>query len=303
MRLLLRTLPSAVLLAALGFAIARLAHKHTAPPPTPLTQSAAGAGFVVSYPGAWTPRPDLAAKAPLTNSVALAPHRPQNAQLLIALAHPASPGGLAPGLRGTLARVPAPKVVRLGAMSFYRYLGAAPKGMAVSEAVYTLPTSTGTLTGICSAPGGTVAFTSTCERVLATVRLTSGRALSLTVSTDYAFQLNRILTHLGAVRSSAAAGLRSSNPKIIAAAASKLAAADASAAAQARHITGSGVSAANDQLADALDMAARAYGGLTGAANALDTAGYQRAQASIVRAAAALDAAYAQLRRFGYRVS
>ena len=310
MRALMRTLTSTVFLAAAaGFAIAHYASPGSSSSPPPLTAHAAAANFSVRYPSAWrrtaAPSP---AQMPLAGTVALAVAQPAGAELVVGTNHALEPSDLPTGalpahLRAALPAPPRPQIVTLGGSSFYRYLNLAPTGENVSESVYVLPTTAGTITAVCSAARPSVSFTSSCERVLGTLKVTAGDVMSLTVDAGYAFQLNQILGRLNASRSAASGGLRSGDLKARALAADQLAAADDQAASAAHHITSTDVSLANQPLEGALEMNAAAYRALAAAALKPDTVGYQRAETALARSQQALDAVYAQLRSFGYRVS
>jgi hypothetical protein len=309
MRALMRTLTSTVFIAAAaGFAFAHYASTGTRSSPPPLTGQATAANFTVRYPSAWrraaAPTP---AQVPLRGAVALAVGQPAGAELVVGTNHGLDPSDLPAGalpahLRAALPATPGPQIVSLGGSAFYRYLDLAPTGENVSESIYVLPTTAGTIIAVCSAARPSVSFTSSCERVLGTLKVTAGNVMSLTVDAGYAFQLNHILGQLNAARSSAGGGLRSGDVKARAAAAGRLAAADDQAASAAHHITSTDVSLANQPLEGALEMNAAAYRALASAALAQDAAAYQRAEAAIARSQRALDAVYAQLRSFGYRV-
>ncbi|HEX4008807.1 MAG TPA: hypothetical protein VHX62_02295 [Solirubrobacteraceae bacterium] len=303
MRSLTRTLAGLVVVAAVAFGWAHYGLKKTPAPPPPLDRQASVADLKVDYPSDWrleSASPD--ARLALTDALTLASPQVKDGQLVIGTAHPASPGALAAGLAATLSGRPTPQVVALGDADFYRYLDVIPTGGSDRESIYALPTTIGTVTAVCSAQSPTTAFTASCERVLATVRLTTGNVLSLGVDPSYAFALNRILDQLNAVRRSAGPGLRNADPKARAAAATTLAAAHAHAAAATGHISGIGVSVANQALVSALDADAAAYRSLAQAAGAQDVAGYARAQSAIAAANRALDGAFAHLRQFGYEV-
>ena len=186
--------------------------------------------------------------------------------------------------------------------SFYRYLNLTPQGQNAPESVYTLPTSAGTITAVCSAPTFTMRFTSDCERALATMKLTSGDARSISVDPGYALELNRILGQLNDVRRSAGPGLRSSKIGTRVRAASALAVAHAQAAAAAGHISVGQVSSANQALVTALSQNASAYKALAHAAVKQNVSEYGRAQAAVASAGSGLDAAYSQLRQLGYTI-
>jgi hypothetical protein len=302
MRTILRGLAGIVVVAAVGFLWAHYGLKKAAVPPAALNRQASVADFKVDFPSSWhvgPARPDP--HVSLDDELTLASSDAHD-QLVIGTAHPAAPGGLAQSLRAALGSVPRPQVVSLDGVNFDRYLNVTPAGGTISESIYSLPTTIGTVTAICSADAQSVSFTGNCERVLGTLRLTSGSVLSLGVDPGYALTLNRVIDRLNAVRRSAGSGLRAASVQTRIRAATALATAHAAAASTARHISGTGVSVANQAVVAALDMSAAAYRALARAAGAADVPGYGRAEAEIVRATHALDAAFAQLRRLGYRV-
>ena len=147
----------------------------------------------------------------------------------------------------------------------------------------------------------TTRFTSGCERILSTVKVTAGDVLSIGVDPGYALELNRILGQLNGVRRSAGAGLRSSRVGTRVRAASALATAHAQAATAASHLTGQ-VSSANQALVTALQRNATAYRALAQAAAKDDVPAYGRAETALSSAAAGLSAAFTQLRQLGYTV-
>jgi hypothetical protein len=242
------------------------------------------------------------ARVPLNDELTLASGDTTHAQLVIGTAHPADPGGLPQSLQATLGASPQPEVVSLGGASFYRYLNITPAGGTVSESIYSLPTTIGTVTAICSADTQSESFTANCERVLGTLRLTTGSVLSVGVDPGYALTLNRIIDRLNAVRRSAGSGLRAASVATRVRAAAALATAHAAAASSARRISGAGVSVANQAVVAALDKSAAAYRALAKAAGTVNVPAYGRAEAQIVTATHALNAAFAQLRSLGYRV-
>jgi hypothetical protein len=126
--------------------------------------------------------------------------------------------------------------------------------------------------------------------------------MSLVPAAGYAFELNRIVGQLNAARVSAGKGLQSSDVKVRAAAADQLAAADDRAAGAAHHITSVAVSLANQPLEAALRMNAAAYRALASAALDQNPGAYQRAERQIANSLHAVDAVYAQLRGYGYRI-
>lgn len=310
MRALLRTLTSTVFVAAAaGFVVAHYGSTGSSASSPPLTNHATATNFTVNYPSTWrrtTPpgQPDV----PLQHPVALAGTQPAGAELVVGTNPAPDPSDLPAGalparLRAALSGAPRPQIVTLGSAAFYRYLKLTPTGENVTESIYLLPTTAGTITAVCSATQYSESFTSGCERALGTLKVTAGKVMSLTVDAAYAFQLNQILGPLNAVRGAVGRGLRSGDVKLRAAAAGRLAAADDRAASAAHHITSTAVSLANQPLEGALRMNAAAYRELATAAVRQDPGAYQRAEAAIARSQRALDAVYAQLRSFGYRIS
>ena len=193
-------------------------------------------------------------------------------------------------------------MVTLGDASFYRYLNLTPQGQNAAESIYTLPTSAGTITAVCSAPTFTTRFTSDCERALATLKPTTGDVRTIDVDPGYALELNRILGQLNEVRRSAGPGLRSSKVARACRAASALATAHAQAATATGHISVGQVSSANQALVTALNQNAEAYKALAHAAAKQDVSAYGRAEAAVASAGSGLNAAYAQLRQLGYTI-
>jgi hypothetical protein len=308
MRMLLRAVAGAALVAAVGFLLGHSSGTSHSPAVAPLDQHASAHGFRVSFPSGWrvvparaVPRLALTGELALA-PVALAPARTADAELVIGTARSADPSLLPATLLAALTTRPSPQVISLGGAHFYRYLNLTPGGGNVSESIYELPTTAGTITGVCAARSPTVAFTSGCEQVLATLRLTAGTVLEAGPDAGYALGLNQILASLNVVRTATGSVLRTGGPVARARAAAELAAAHGRAASAARRLRGTGVSGANRALAAALTMTAAAYADLGRAAARQNAGGYRRAQAEIVTATRALDAAFVRLRRLGYRV-
>ncbi|HTU96719.1 MAG TPA: hypothetical protein VMF14_12820 [Solirubrobacteraceae bacterium] len=302
MRTLLRTLTGAVAVAVVGFALARYgAAKSTAAPP-PLDRQASVAGFRINYPSTWrVVSPATVPLLPLSDGVTLADSGSSSSRLIIGTQQTTTPSALPSGLAATLPPSTSPQVVTLGPNRFYRFLNLTPHGQTVAESIYTLPTSVGTVTAVCSSPTFTTRFTSSCERALSTIKLTAGDVLSIGVDPGYALQLNRILGQLNDVRRSDGAALRSNRVGTRARAASALARAHAQAATAAGHLSGE-VSSANRALVTALQRNATAYSALAQAAAKNDVPAYGRAQAAVASAGSGLNAAFTELRQLGYTV-
>ena len=292
-----------VIVAVIGFAWAHFGLPKTTATPPALNRQAALASFKVDYPSDWTLTPAKpVSRFPLSDEVQLSSGLVGGATLVIGTAHPPDPESLPQRLRAVLPVAPAPEAVRLGSLQYLRFLQLAPRDRSVSESVYVLPTTQGTITGVCSSTAPSRRFTAACERVLASVQVTTGAALSLNADAGYALALNPILNTLNSARAADGPGLRSGDVAARARAAAALASANASAASAAGSISTSGMSAANPELVSALTLNATAYRNLARAATRADQAAYGRAQTALTGASHALTAAYIQLRQFGYTV-
>ena len=290
-------------MAVIGFVLARYGAGKTAAAPPPLDRQASVADFRINYPSTWHVSPAATVPlVPLGDVLTLAVDDSGSSRLVIGTQQTATPSPLPPRLAAAVPATTRPQVVTLGGTSFYRYLNFTPRGQNVPESIYALPTSVGTITAVCSAPTFTTRFTSDCERLLSTIKVTTGDVLSVSVDPGYALELNRILGQLNDVRRSAGPGLRSGQVHTRARAASALATAHARAAAAAGHITVGRVSSANQALVAALDRNAAAYKALAQAAAKENVPAYGRAEAAVLSAGSRLDAAYAQLRQIGYTI-
>jgi hypothetical protein len=304
MRTVARTLAGTAAVAVVGFALARYGSGTTTASPPPLDRQASVANFKIDYSSGWRVQPSTPVPlVPLGDVLALAADADKRSRLVIGTQRTAAPAALPPRLAAALPSSARPQVVTLGGQQFLRYLNLTPQGQHVAESVYALPTTAGTVTAVCSAPTFSTRFTSDCERLLSTIKLTTGDVASVTVDPAYALELNRILGELDRVRRSAGPALRSSHVRDRVRAASALAAAHTRAAAAASHIDAGSVSAGNQALVSALTANADAYRSLAHAAARQDVSAYGRAEAALSAAGSGLDAAYGQLRRLGYEIS
>ncbi|MGZ4165778.1 MAG: hypothetical protein ACXVR1_02250 [Solirubrobacteraceae bacterium] len=303
MRTVARTLAGTAAVAVVGFALARYGSGKTEASPPPLDRQASVANFKINYPSGWTVEPAAPVPlVPLGDVLSLAANGAKQSRLVIGTQQTTAPAALPPRLAAVLPPTTRPQVVTLGGQRFVRYLNLTPPGQNVAESVYALPTTVGTVTAVCSAPAISVGFTSNCERLLSTIKLTTGDAMSLTVDPGYALELNRILGELDQVRRTAGPGLRSGRVRDRVRAASALATAHAHAATATSHIDVGTVSAANQALVAALHENADAYKALARAAARQDVPAYGRAEAALSAAGSGLNAAYDQLRQLGYQV-
>jgi hypothetical protein len=291
-----------VVVAVIGFALARYGAGKTAASPPPLSRQTSVPDFKISYPSTWRVVPAVAVPLiPMGDVLTLAADASKRSLLVIGTQQTTAAAALPSGLAAAVPPTTKPQVVTLGQASFYRYLNLTPQPK-VAETVYTLPTSVGTIAAVCEAPSFTTSFTSSCERVLSTLKLTTGDVRTIGVDPGYALRLNRILGQLNDVRRSAGPGLRSSKVDARVHAASALATAHAAAATATSQLTVGQAGSANQALVTALSQNAAAYEALAHAAAKQEVSAYGRAESALTSAGSRLSAAYTQLRQLGYTI-
>ncbi len=285
--------------AALGFTIARSAGGQQSLPVGP---AQASKGLLrISIPSGWQPHtsPDLQPLA-LTDEMALRPATDGVGTLVIGRIATPQPSVLPQSWLATLRQ--APQRVTLGGARFTRYLDSAPQAGSGSESLYVVPTRAGIVVGVCLARDANSSFAGTCQRVLATLRLSS-TVLGPGLSAEYAASLSTTLRNLNAARISADIQLRGArDARHQAIAESELAIAHAAAATVLLRLNAGQASAANFAVSSALRTTSDAYGALALAAARSDAHRYDLAQASLARATTELYTAFAKLRAFGYGV-
>ncbi|HEX3834200.1 MAG TPA: hypothetical protein VHW04_19630 [Solirubrobacteraceae bacterium] len=310
MRTLVRAVVAIVIVAVVGFVLARSSRGTDGGSggSTPaLSGKASTTSFHVSYPANWhrLSAPATGLLPSLRDPLALAPTG-TGEELVIGIASAGgSPAGELPGaLRAALSTDPPPQIVSLGGRRFYRYLNLNPKSQGVTESVYLLGTTAGTIGAVCAAQKPSEAFTATCERVLGTLQLTRGNVLAPEVDPGYAFQLNTSLAKLNAARRALGPKLSAGSLPARARAAQQLAAAHAQAAASATRLSphASGLAAANRALVSALEQTGSGYRALGGAITGRRQTAYNSAEGQIAAGTRALGAAFARLRGLGYRI-
>jgi hypothetical protein len=294
-------LAATLLAAGLGFAVGKASTGQTSS--APLSRHATAGLFTASYPSSWhrrgTPaRPQLG----LRDQLSLSPAGTGNPVLVLGTSNGSAPSFLPNPVRAALPSLPAPQVVRLGPLGFYRYSSLPVPGEKRPETLYALPTTAGTIVADCS-PGSASGFVASCERTLGTLSLIAATPLPLAPNPAYAFALIRIITGLNSVRVAAGAQLAGArDPGVVVAAANRMADADAAAAASLRRLPAGVASVPNAALATSLTQSADAYRALARAEIRGNSGAYAAAKTSITRAQAAADGAYEELFRLGYLV-
>jgi hypothetical protein len=288
--------------AALGFLVARTTGGGTAV--ASLDKHASAGLLRVSFPSGWRRETPPATLQPgLTDELALAPASSTGGSLVIGRAQTADPSLLPQSLLVRLPRTPSGQLVTLGGASFYRYLNLTPLGRHSSESVYALPTTVGTILGVCMSNTPSASFIVSCERVLGTLRLASGSVVPAGPNSTYATGLNQVITTLNAARTAASSQLRAARgATALASAANQLAAADTKAGSALLRLNPGPAATANASLATALRTTGDEYRALARAAENNDVSGYQSADASLKRSTEAVNSAFAELGKYGYRV-
>jgi hypothetical protein len=310
MRTLVRVVAAVVIVAVIGFVLARSSRGTdggSGSPAPALSSQAATTSFRVSYPANWhrLSAPPTGLLPSLSKPLVLAPAR-TGEELVIGTA----PGGVLAGqlpatLRAAVSSAPRTQMVSLGGQRFYRYLNLTPRGQGITESVYLLNTTTGAVEAVCASRKPSESFTATCERVLGSMKLTSGSVLAPPVQASYALQLNAAVAKLNAARRALGPAISTGSLAARAQAAGQLAAAHARAAVSTARLSpdGGGLTAANRALVSALGRTAAAYRALGRAITDRRQAAYDSAEGQIQASSRALDLAYARLRALGYRIA
>lgn len=310
MRTLVRAVAAIVIVAVVGFVLARSSRGTDAGSggSTPrLSDQASTAAFRVMYPADWhrLSAPPAGLLPALRGPLALAPVG-NGEELVIGTASVggSQAGELPAAVRAALSSAPRAQIVSLDGRRFYRYLNLTPKSQGVTESVYLLGTTQGTIGAVCAAQKPSEAFTATCERVLGTLQLTRGSVLAPEVDPGYALQLNAALDKLNAARRTLGPKLSAGSLPARAQAAQQLATAHAQAATSVTRLSpdGSGLAAANRALVSALGQTGSAYRALGGAITGRRQAAYGSAEGQIAAGTRALNAAFTRLRGLGYEI-
>jgi hypothetical protein len=290
-----------LLAAALGFLIASTTGVRSSP--VAFSHRASAGLLEVSYPSSWRRQASTAARQlRLTDELALAPDGPGSQTLIVGRTNTTDPSLLPQTLLARLSDAPKAQTVTLGQATFYRYQNLSPRGTGLTESVYAAPTRVGTVLGLCLARNPSPSFSSSCERVFGTLKLSSG-TLALGLSPSYASGLNAAINQLNGVRSRAGSQLsHAGDARLQAAAATELSTAHAGAASALLRLNAGVATAANSAAAAALRMMSQSYAAFASAAAHADVARYGTARASLTNATKALNSAFTQLRALGYRL-
>jgi hypothetical protein len=230
----------------------------------------------------------LAVKSSATGAeLAIAPVRSHGATLL-----PTS-------LLATLPSPPVGETIRLPPYELLRY-----RELGNSKAyVYAIPTTAGTLLGLCLAPPGTpTAAAAQCERMLATVRYGKATVAPIGASSSYGRALAAAVSRLNKTSAGPHAELQRAHTSADQSAAARRLADAYRRAAQA--LSGAhpdpATQAASEALVAALTRTAAAYGAIATTAAANDSGRYGRARRGVDAGVAAVESAFRELRKLGY---
>jgi hypothetical protein len=310
MRTLVRAVAAIVIVAVIGFVLARSSRGTDGGSggSTPrLSGHASTAAFRIMYPANWhrLSAPPAGLLPSLGGPVALAPAGTGEELVIGTVSGGGSPAGELPAaVRAAVSSAPRAQIVSLDGRRFYRYLNLTPKSQGVTESVYLLDTTQGTIGAVCAAQKPSEAFTATCERVLGTLQLTRGSVLAPEVDPGYALQLNSALNKLNAARRALGPKVSAGSLPARAQAAQQLATAHEQAATSATRLSPpeSGLAAANRALVSALQQTGSAYRALGVAITGRRQAAYGSAEGQIAAGTRALDTAFTRLRGLGYRI-
>ena len=302
-RPVLLAVAAVVVAAVIGFLIA---HGSSAPvsSASALDQHASAGLLEVSFPSGWQRRsPPGSPHLALKDQLAFAPKGSAGGVVVIGRTDTTDRTLLPQSILAALSSTPTAQIVTLRGAQFDRYLDLSSRGVSGRESVYALPTTVGTVLGVCLQGSGGASFASTCERIVGSIKLASGSVLGIGPSASYASGLSSAITRLNAARSAPASQLRNARvPAAQATAAAALATAYLNAASAVTSLQAGTAQSANLAVAGALRSTGNAYAALGRAAASSDATGYASATKSVTLAQSALSAAFSQLAKLGYAV-
>jgi hypothetical protein len=193
--------------------------------------------------------------------------------------------------------------VALGDLEAYRYVGLKPKGADAPLTVYTVPTTAGVATVVCSAGAqGAAQPLEDCESVATTLELTGARSFPVGPSDDYAAALGDVFDKLASDTREPQAALDDADTAgAQGAAADRLASAYTEAGGALNDTQVSPADAdAHGEIIAAVNSITGAYRRLADAARAGDSGGYASATDAVERAGRGLTRALGSLEELGY---
>jgi hypothetical protein len=290
----LLVLSGIVVATVLGFIAARATGGGHASPARLDHQASTGL-LRISFPSGWRAHPlPTSGLLGLTDRLSLAPTSRTGGVLVIGRTAASDQSPLPAGALAMLHGTPTTAIATLDGVGFYRYVSPSTGATPPSQVVYTLPTTSGTIVGVCARGGAGPSFMSNCERIVGTVRLTSGTVLRSRLSLSYVSGLNQAMGKLNSVRVTSGSQLSSARTATAQAKlAGELAAAHLTAAGALERLSAGSASAANAGLVKALRDTGAAYGALARAATRNDVRGYRAATAALKRATDTLNSAFA----------
>lgn len=252
------------------------------------TNRSSAGGVTVALPDGWR-QPSVAATAPgyrFKSPITARRDGRSASTMTIGFTTAASAALLPTELMPTGHATPARESVTLGGQSFFRYLTQL-RGSTGAAAIYTQPTSTGVLVGICQfAASAPTTGALGCEQILSTTALAGGQALTLGQSAEYVKSMTAIVSEFDRRRDPLAARL-SNAPGPVSQASRALQlrqlSTEAARSLQALH-PGPSEAGYNATLVSALSGMATGYGEMASAAHAQQSARFDRG-ASAVRSA------------------
>ena len=296
-----------MLVAAAGFGSARVLLDDEQAPAAD-GRAIASAAFGLDIPAGWR-RVDSPPRVPgvtLSQSLAVAPERPEGASLVAGFTDAGGPTLLDVDADELVRSERAGDAVALGALQALRY-----RDLRIADrpgtrlTLYAVPTDRGVATIVCTAapPAGPSSLAA-CERVAATLRLRSARALALAPDARYARAVTTVLDRLESRRRSegralaaakTAGGQASTSARIRLAYARAARSLDAVRPGPAERPAHRRVLAALRDARDALEV-------LSSAARAGSASRYRTASTAVGDAVGDVDRSIARLRSLGYTV-
>ena len=295
----------AVSAVVLGLAAAHQRHKPNPPAPAATSQTLRTNALRFTFPSGWThaPVPSLSGLQ-LHDAVAVASTSSPAGRLVVGIGSAQSGSPLpARFISANLPGAPTPQLVSLGGRSYERVLDPRLALGGASQSVYAQSSPAGPVIAVCQT--SSQAFTASCERALATLRVTASapRASSPRPSRAYAAALGGVLSQLDRARATAAHDLAAAHTaREQATAAGTLAGLHARAAAEVAALHAGPAASANAELSRALRALADAYGTLGRGALHDDAHEYRVGQADVMRASDDVSSALSQLSALGYSV-